>query len=49
MSTTLQSELPAEAPVVGPDVTLTSLSEEVSSRVLMDRAPRANCTWVQEH
>ena len=40
MSTTLQSELPAEAPVVGPDVTLTSLSEEVSSRVLMDRAPR---------
>jgi molybdopterin-containing oxidoreductase family membrane subunit len=40
MSTTLQSELPAEAPVVAPDVTLTSLSEEVSSRVLMDRAPR---------
>lgn len=39
MSTTLQSELPAEAPVVAPDVTLTSLSEEVSSRVLMDRAP----------
>jgi polysulfide reductase-like protein len=40
MSTTLQSELPAVAPVVAPDVTLTSLSEEVSSRVLMDRAPR---------
>ena len=39
MSTTLQSELPAEAPVVARDVTLTSLSEEVSSRVLMDRAP----------
>jgi molybdopterin-containing oxidoreductase family membrane subunit len=31
--------LPSDAPVIGPDVTLRSLSEEVSSRVLMDRAP----------
>jgi molybdopterin-containing oxidoreductase family membrane subunit len=36
----LSSELPAEAPVIAPDVTLTSLSEQVSSRVLMSRAPR---------
>jgi Ni/Fe-hydrogenase subunit HybB-like protein len=36
---TLVTELPAEAPIIEPDVTLTSLSEEVSSRVLMDRAP----------
>src|SRR5215469_7655413 len=39
MSITLPSELPAEAPVIAPDVTLTSLSEEVSDRVLMPRAP----------
>ena len=36
---TLTRELPAEAPVVGRDVTLTSLSEEVSDRVLVRRAP----------
>jgi molybdopterin-containing oxidoreductase family membrane subunit len=36
----LPSELLADAPVVAPDVTLTSLSDDVSSRVLMDRAPR---------
>ena len=40
MTITLPSELPADAPVVGPEVTLTSLSEEVSSRVLMSRTPR---------
>ncbi|HLH94845.1 MAG TPA: NrfD/PsrC family molybdoenzyme membrane anchor subunit [Xanthobacteraceae bacterium] len=39
MAMTLANELPAEAPVVEPDVTLTSLSEAISSRVLMDRAP----------
>ncbi len=33
-------ELPAQAPVIGSDVTLTSLSEQISSRVLMSRAPR---------
>jgi len=36
---TLPSEFSAEAPAVAPDVTLTSLSEQVSSRILMDRAP----------
>ncbi len=40
MAITLTNELPAVAPVVGPDVTLTSLSEDVSSRVLMHGAPR---------
>lgn len=40
MAITLTNELPAVAPVVGPDVTLTSLSEDVSSRVLMRGAPR---------
>ena len=40
MAMTLTNELPPEAPVVAPDVTLTSLSEEVSNRVLMERAPR---------
>jgi molybdopterin-containing oxidoreductase family membrane subunit len=39
MAMTLTNELPAAAPVVGPEVTLTSLSEHVSSRVLMPRAP----------
>jgi len=39
MTMTLPTELPADAPVIAPDVTLASLSEEVSSRVLMDRAP----------
>jgi len=39
MTMTLPSEFLPDAPVVAPDVTLTSLSEEVSSRVLMDRAP----------
>ncbi|HZV04149.1 MAG TPA: NrfD/PsrC family molybdoenzyme membrane anchor subunit [Gemmataceae bacterium] len=33
-------ELPADAPIIGPDVTLTSLSDEVSGRVLPPRAPR---------
>jgi molybdopterin-containing oxidoreductase family membrane subunit len=37
--TTLSTEFPSEAPIVAPDVTLTSLSEEVSDRVLMRRAP----------
>jgi molybdopterin-containing oxidoreductase family membrane subunit len=37
---TLTSELPADAPVVAPGVTLTSLSEQVSGRVLAHRAPR---------
>src|SRR5215831_5367102 len=36
---TLVSEPPAEARFAEPDVTGPSLSEEVSSRVLMDRAP----------
>lgn len=40
MAITLTNELPTVAPVVGPDVTLTSLSEDVSSRVLMRGAPR---------
>jgi molybdopterin-containing oxidoreductase family membrane subunit len=40
MTMTLLREPSAEAPVVEPDVTLTSLSEDVSSRVLMERAPR---------
>jgi molybdopterin-containing oxidoreductase family membrane subunit len=40
MAMTLTNELPPEAPVVAPDLTLTSLSEEVSDRVLRDRAPR---------
>ncbi len=39
MAMTLTNELPPEAPIVAPDLTLTSLSEEVSSRVLMSRAP----------
>ncbi len=39
MTMTLPSEFLPDAPVVAPDVTLTSLSEQVSSRVLMDRAP----------
>ncbi len=39
MTMTLPSEFRVEAPIMAPDVTLTSLSEEVSSRVLMDRAP----------
>ncbi len=37
---TFSSELPVQEPVIAPDVTLTSLSEQVSSRVLMGRAPR---------
>src|SRR5689334_2563032 len=37
---TFSGELPPQAPVVAPDVTLTSLSEQVSGRVLMSRAPR---------
>jgi molybdopterin-containing oxidoreductase family membrane subunit len=40
MTIALPSELPADAPVVEPSVTLTSLSEDVSSRVLMSRTPR---------
>ena len=36
----VSSELSAQAPVIAPDVTLTSLSEQVSGRVLMSRAPR---------
>jgi len=40
MVSTLAGQLPAEAPVVGPQVTLGSLSDDVSSRVLMERAPR---------
>jgi molybdopterin-containing oxidoreductase family membrane subunit len=39
MAMTLTNDLPPEASVVAPDLTLTSLSEEVSSRVLMNRAP----------
>lgn len=39
MRMTLPSEFLPDAPVVAPDVTLTSLSEQVSGRVLMDRAP----------
>ncbi len=40
MTMTLTNELSADAPVIGPDVTLTSVSEKVSGRVLMERAPR---------
>jgi molybdopterin-containing oxidoreductase family membrane subunit len=40
MAMTLPSELAARAPIVAPEVTLTSLSEQISSRVLIDRAPR---------
>ncbi len=36
----LSSGLRAQAPVIAPDVTLTSVSEQVSSHVLMSRAPR---------
>lgn len=39
MTITFPGEMPAGAPVVAPDVTLTSLSDEVSSRVLMPRPP----------
>src|SRR5215469_1712625 len=39
MSITSPGAMPAGAPVVASDVTLTSLSEGVSSRVLMRRAP----------
>ncbi len=35
----LRFELPPDAPIIGRDVTLTSLSEKISQRVLMDRAP----------
>jgi Ni/Fe-hydrogenase subunit HybB-like protein len=37
--TALPTELPSEAPVIAPEVTLTSLSENVSDRVLVRRAP----------
>ena len=40
MTITLPTELPADAPIVTRDVTLASLSEEVSGRVLANRAPR---------
>jgi molybdopterin-containing oxidoreductase family membrane subunit len=40
MAITFPAELPPDAPVVAPEVTLTSVSEEVSSRVLTGRAPR---------
>jgi Ni/Fe-hydrogenase subunit HybB-like protein len=40
MAMTATSEQPADAPVVAPDVTLLSLSEQVSGRVLMSPAPR---------
>jgi molybdopterin-containing oxidoreductase family membrane subunit len=40
MTMTLPSQLPAGAPVIAPEVTFTSVSEQVSSRVLMPRAPR---------
>jgi Ni/Fe-hydrogenase subunit HybB-like protein len=39
MTMTLPSEFLPDAPVVAPVVTLTSLSEQVSGRVLMDHAP----------
>lgn len=39
MAITFSTELPPAAPVIAPDVTMTSLSEQVSGRVLMDRAP----------
>ncbi len=41
MTMALTNELPADAPVIEPHVTLTSVSEKVSNRVLMARAP----TW----
>jgi Ni/Fe-hydrogenase subunit HybB-like protein len=40
MTMTLPGELPADAPVVGREVTLTSLSFDVSSHVLTSRPPR---------
>jgi Ni/Fe-hydrogenase subunit HybB-like protein len=40
MSMSLLRELPAHAPVIAPSVTLASLSEEVSSRVLVTRPQR---------
>jgi Ni/Fe-hydrogenase subunit HybB-like protein len=40
MTITLPGELPANAPVVAPNVTMTSLSAAVSGRVLARRAPR---------
>ena len=40
MTITLPGELPANAPVVAPNVTMTSLSAAVSDRVLARRAPR---------
>jgi Ni/Fe-hydrogenase subunit HybB-like protein len=40
MTLVLARELPVEAPVVEPDVTLTTLSEEVSNRVMMTPTPR---------
>ncbi len=36
----LTGELPVPAPVIAPNVTLTSVSERVSDRVLLKRAPR---------
>jgi Ni/Fe-hydrogenase subunit HybB-like protein len=39
MTMTFPGEMPASAPVVAADVTLTSLSEKVSGRVLTRRAP----------
>lgn len=40
MTTTFSDELPNDAPIIAPEVTLASLSDEVSSRVLAPRAPR---------
>ncbi len=40
MTLALTRELPADAPIVAPGVTSTSLSHDVSDRVLMRRAPR---------
>jgi molybdopterin-containing oxidoreductase family membrane subunit len=40
MTMTLTSELPADAPVIAPGVTLTSLSEQVGGRVLASPTPR---------
>jgi len=39
MAMTFSTELPVDAPVIAPDVTMTSLSEQVSGRVLTERAP----------
>lgn len=39
MTMALTHELPSEAPIVAPEVTSTSLSHDVSDRVLIDRAP----------